>query len=82
MTWKWSPHGINLLRVVWKIAPVLIGHAGQQYALTEAAYLIVKLLQRFDAVEWVGAQGKPKKDFRITMAPKDGVWVRFRKATV
>jgi hypothetical protein len=65
-----------------KIAPVLTGHAGQQYALTEAAYLIVKSLQQFDAVEWVGAQGQPKKGFGITMAPKDGVWVRFRKAKV
>jgi cytochrome P450 len=53
---------------------------GQQYALTEAGYVVVRILQEFEAVEWCGRPGPPRKAFSVTMSPKDGVVVRFRRA--
>jgi cytochrome P450 len=53
---------------------------GQQYALTEAGYVVVRMLQTFDAVEWCGRPGPPRKAFSVTMTPKDGVVVKFRRA--
>ncbi|KAK1990763.1 cytochrome P450 52A12, partial [Colletotrichum falcatum] len=52
----------------------------EQFALTEAAYLIVRLVQRFESMEWLGPEGKPRKDLHLTMAPKDGVNIRLRYA--
>src|SRR5262249_26602365 len=54
---------------------------GQQYALTEAGYVVVRMLQTFDAVEWCGRLGPPRKAFSLTMSPRDGVVVRFRRAS-
>lgn len=53
---------------------------GQQYALTEAGYVVVRLLQEFEAVEWCGMEGPTKKKFGVTMSPRDGVVVRLRRA--
>jgi hypothetical protein len=52
----------------------------EQYALTEAGLLIVRLLQHFDAIEWTGPAGRPKKGLGITLFPKDGTQVRMRYA--
>jgi len=52
---------------------------GQQYALTEAAYLIVRVFQTFPDMEWVGAEGKLRKGSGVTMSPKFGVPVRFSR---
>ena len=46
---------------------------GQQFALTEAAYCLVRMLQRFENIEWAGPQGKPAKRLTLTMCPKHGV---------
>ena len=54
---------------------------GQQYALTEVGYLVVRMLQTFEAVEWCGRPGPPRKAFGVTMSPRDGVVVRFRRAS-
>ncbi|KAF3801268.1 Cytochrome P450 52A5 [Colletotrichum gloeosporioides] len=67
-------------RLDWNYVPFSGGPRiclGQQFALTEAGFLIVRLLQRFKAMEWVGPVGKPRKDIHFTMAPKDGVPVRL-----
>ncbi|KAL1999931.1 hypothetical protein VTN02DRAFT_3787 [Thermoascus thermophilus] len=54
---------------------------GQQYALTEASYVIVKLLQRFDTLEnadpgpYPGSQ--PVLDHSLTMTHWNGVHVRL-----
>lgn len=53
---------------------------GQQYALTEAAYLTVRLLQTFDKIEWAGPPGKVRKGLGLTLFPRDGVPIRMRKA--
>ncbi|PVI06909.1 cytochrome P450 52A12 [Periconia macrospinosa] len=63
---------------------------GQQFALTEAAYVIVRLLQRFEACEGVGNTWEPVEkggygfvrwSSRLTGAPADGVKIRFKEAT-
>lgn len=54
---------------------------GQQYALTEAGYVVVRMLQEFEAVEWCGRPGSPRKAFGVTMSPRDGVVMRFRRAS-
>ncbi|KAF1986177.1 cytochrome P450 [Aulographum hederae CBS 113979] len=55
---------------------------GQQYALTEASYLVVRMLQQFDRIEWAGPEGRPRKAMGLTISPKDGVRVRLRRAKV
>lgn len=70
----------------WQYLPFLGGPRiclGQQFALTEASYLLVRLLQEFDAMEPVDpveAQ-KLKKGLGVTMWPLDGAKVRFHKST-
>lgn len=51
----------------------------EQYALTEAGYVTVRLLQRFDDVEVVEDFVKVPKVVILTLHPKDGVSVRLRK---
>lgn len=53
---------------------------GQQFALTEMGYTIVKLLQRFEAVEnFMGPVdgGRPRLKAEIVLQPGDGVRVGF-----
>lgn len=44
---------------------------GQQFALTEAGYIIVRLVQRFDRLEWRGHEGEgpPRHNYTLTDAP-------------
>ncbi|KAF2158400.1 hypothetical protein M409DRAFT_71664 [Zasmidium cellare ATCC 36951] len=55
---------------------------GQQFAMTEAAYVLVRLLQRFDSIEPVNRpeMSAMKKELGLTMWPKDRVRVRFHRA--
>jgi len=56
---------------------------GQQYALTEAGYLVVRLLQRFDVVEPVDRAlhwKNTRKGLGLTMSPRDGVRGRLRRS--
>lgn len=56
---------------------------GQQFALIEASYVIVRLLQRFDTLEGVGVESRPvRHNLTLTDAPADGVRVRLRVAKV
>jgi hypothetical protein len=41
----------------------------EKYAISEASFLIVRLLQAFDGIEWLGAPGKIKKGLGLTMFP-------------
>lgn len=52
----------------------------EQYALTEAGYLIVRMLQRFEQIEWLGGADEPRKTITFTMQPRDGVPVRLTYA--
>lgn len=56
---------------------------GQQFALTEAGFVVVRLLQRFDGMEGYGIARKGetlKHGLTLTVRPGDGVRVRFRVA--
>lgn len=54
---------------------------GQQFALTEAGYVMVRLLQRFDKLEGVGktAEGEIAMAVSLTNAPGDNVTVRLHE---
>ena len=52
----------------------------EQYAIIEASFLIVRLLQTYDRMEWLGEPGKVKKGFGLIMYPANGVPVKFHKA--
>lgn len=52
---------------------------GQQYALTEAAYVIVRLIQEFDEIEWRDEKGLPVLfKTHITMSLGEGLRVFMR----
>ncbi|KAG8157160.1 hypothetical protein KVR01_012868 [Diaporthe batatas] len=53
---------------------------GQQFALTEAGYLLARLTQKFERIDWLGPPGKPKKDVLFTLSPRDGVHIRLHYA--
>ncbi|KAL4785786.1 cytochrome P450 [Aspergillus varians] len=53
---------------------------GQQFALTEAGYVLVRLLQRFDAIEDVYPEREIKYGLAVTLAPGDPVTVRLHEA--
>ncbi|KAF2121809.1 cytochrome P450 52A12 [Lophiotrema nucula] len=62
---------------------------GQQFALTEAGYVITRLLQRFEVMEGVGNTWLPKEKgghgyvrnwVTLTGCPADGVNARFKEA--
>ncbi|WQF90230.1 Putative cytochrome P450 [Colletotrichum destructivum] len=51
---------------------------GQQFALTEAAYVLTRLLQRFDQVENCDPETQPIHSYNLTSAPKQ-IPVRFHE---
>lgn len=53
---------------------------GQQFALTEAGYVVVRLLQRFDALEAEDVGEAPGYRMTLTCAPSVGVKLRLREA--
>jgi cytochrome P450 len=55
---------------------------GQQFALTEASYVIVRLVQRFEAVRGLGipAKGQERHNLSLTNCPADGVRVQLKFA--
>ncbi|KAK4635923.1 Cytochrome P450 monooxygenase alt2 [Fulvia fulva] len=55
---------------------------GQQFALTEASYVLIRMLQQFDAIEPVdrAKMAKMRKQIGLTMWPGDQVHVRMHKA--
>lgn len=52
---------------------------GQQFALTEAGYVIVRLLQTFDGLEMDQPNSWPRHQYSLTTSPAQ-VLVRFHKA--
>lgn len=57
---------------------------GQQFALTEASFVLVRVLQQFDAIEPANRaqMQKLRKEQGITMWPADGVKVRLHRAAI
>lgn len=56
---------------------------GQQFAITEIAYTVVRILQRFENVV-PGETGEedPRLKAEVTLQPADGVRIRFFEASV
>ncbi|EKD19071.1 hypothetical protein MBM_02308 [Drepanopeziza brunnea f. sp. 'multigermtubi' MB_m1] len=54
---------------------------GQQYALNEASFFMVRVLQRYDVIEALDMTGPLKKGLTITLQPGDGVKVRMHRAS-
>ncbi|KAL3470179.1 cytochrome P450 [Aspergillus californicus] len=54
---------------------------GQQFALTEAGYVLVRLVQRFDAIEDIHAKREIKLGLTLTLIPRDPVTVRLHEAS-
>lgn len=53
---------------------------GQQFALTEVGYVIVRLLQRFDGIEDVDPTREIRCGLTLTSSPADKVTVRMHQA--
>ncbi len=53
----------------------------EQYALTEAAYLLARILQEYDEIDGSAIATEPSRAFALTNFPRDGVKLRLRKAT-
>ncbi|KAI5776675.1 cytochrome P450 [Geopyxis carbonaria] len=72
---KWVPKS-------WQFVPFNGGPRiciGQQFALTEMGYTIVRMLQKFDRIE-SRATGVQKERCEITITPSEGVKVALRPA--
>ncbi|KAB2576243.1 Cytochrome P450 52A9 [Lasiodiplodia theobromae] len=70
-------------KVGWEYLPFNGGPRiciGQQFALTEASYVVVRLLQRFEKVEGLNVDGRTLHGLTLTSCPGDGVKVRLREA--
>jgi cytochrome P450 len=52
----------------------------EQYALNEASFVMVKILQRYDNIEALDMTGPLKKAITLTLSPGDGVNVRMHRA--
>ncbi|KAM3069195.1 hypothetical protein ACMFMG_010714 [Clarireedia jacksonii] len=78
----WRPERWEGKRVGWGFLPFNGGPRiclGQQYALTEASYVIIRFLQKFDRMEAVGKDELDLK-FATTLSPANGVKVRLHEA--
>lgn len=53
----------------------------EQYALNEASFVIVRVLQRFDKIEALDMSGPLKKGITITLQPGNGVKVKMHRAS-
>ncbi|ESZ90657.1 hypothetical protein SBOR_8957 [Sclerotinia borealis F-4128] len=71
-------------KVGWEFLPFNGGPRvciGQQFALTEAGYLIVRLLQRFDMIKNMEMDPVVKHNLKLTDASANGVKVKLHSST-
>jgi cytochrome P450 len=54
---------------------------GQQFALNEASFVLVRFLQHYDRIEAVDMVSPPKKKMGLTLSPAEGQKVRLHRAT-
>jgi cytochrome P450 len=89
---SFNPSRWNARKVGWEYLPFNGGPRiciGQQFALTEAGYVIVRFLQRFEGLQGVGNTWEPvekggfgfvRQALSLTMSPADGVKLRLKVA--
>jgi cytochrome P450 len=89
---EFKPERWNGRKSGWEYLPFNGGPRiciGQQFALTEAGYAIVRLVQRFETIEGVGNSWEPKERggtgyirnaLSLTTCPADGVKLRMKEA--
>ena len=79
---QFIPDRWNGRRSGWEFLPFNGGPRvclGQQFALTEAGYVITRLLQKFDRCEKMDVSDEPQHQYSLTSAPKN-VFVRLHRA--
>ena len=79
---KFRPERWEKLRPSWEYLPFNGGPRiciGQQFALLEASYALVRILQRFDRIEPVG-DDIYRESLHLTLSVKDGVQIRLYKS--
>ncbi|KAH8674572.1 cytochrome P450 [Tricladium varicosporioides] len=70
-------------KLSWEFIPFSGGPRiclGQQYALNEANFLIVKLLQRYDKIEPVDPEAPMLKAISLVLSPGNGVNIKLHRA--
>ncbi|TVY59303.1 Cytochrome P450 52A5 [Lachnellula cervina] len=70
-------------KVGWEYLPFNGGPRiclGQQFSLTEASYVTVRLLQRFDKMEYLGKDPVIRHNLALTNSPADPVEIRMHAA--
>lgn len=70
----------NLNKIGWAFMPFGSGPRiclGQQFALTEALYVLVRLAQMFHTLETAGGEYPARKQANATLRYTDGVNVRM-----
>ena len=50
---------------------------GQQFALTEIGYTVVRMLQKYDRIDRYGSDGEMKLKSNIILSPADDIRVGF-----
>ncbi|KAE8144584.1 cytochrome P450 [Aspergillus avenaceus] len=79
-----NPDRWQNLKVGWEFLPFNGGPRiciGQQFALTEAAYVLVRLLQRFDAIHQSADPNEAAFGLTLTSAPGRNVVVRLHESS-
>jgi len=79
----WKPERWLSRRPGWEYLPFNGGPRiciGQQFALTEAGYVTVRLLQKFDQIDGSAISKQVRHGLTLTTCPADGVNVRLHEA--
>lgn len=80
---EWKPERWLNRKPGWEYLPFNGGPRiciGQQFALTEAGYVAVRMLQRFDQIDGSTLNPKLRHNLTLTTCPADGVQVRLHAA--
>lgn len=80
---SFDPERWRRRKVGWEYIPFNGGPRvciGQQFALTEAGYILVRLVQRFDQIEDVYPERQVRYGLSLTSCPADSVTVRMHQA--
>lgn len=83
---RWEDHTLLSRAGQWGYLPFNGGPRvclGQEFALLEAGFTVVRLLQVFESIEMVGGKwpvvGQEKQVLTLVVSSSDGCWVRMRR---